>query len=107
MGNKIEQIATDVFCLIYNRQDKKWNVSLFLGINLIYNEAFVLKFISIHQSLLSQSLQGYVSRLEGKIMNYFSHFLTKTYVVGAQKNSLFKTVLLGTQNICLNEWVRN
>ena len=39
-------------------------------------------------------------------MNYFSHFLTQTYVVGAQKNRLFKTVLLSSQNICLNEWVR-
>ena len=38
-------------------------------------------------------------------MYCFSGFLTKTYVVGAQKNRLFKTVLLRTQNIYLNEWV--
>ena len=30
--------------------------------------------------------------------NYFSYFLTKTYVVGTQKNSLNETVLLSTQN---------
>ena len=34
--------------------------------------------------------------------NYFSYFSTKTYVVGTQKNGLNKTVLLSTQNICLN-----
>ena len=32
--------------------------------------------------------------------NYFSHFSTKTYVVGTQKNRLNETVLLNTQNIC-------
>ena len=31
---------------------------------------------------------------------FFSYFLTKTYVVGTQKNRLNKTVLLSTQNIC-------
>ena len=49
-----------------------------------------------------------------------SYFLTKTYVVGTQKNSLNEMVLLSTQNIrlnietvllsphniCLNWWVR-
>ena len=34
--------------------------------------------------------------------NYFSYFSTKTYVVGTQKNRLNETVLLSTQNICLN-----
>ena len=34
-----------------------------------------------------------------KISSYFS---TKTYVVGTQKNCLNETVLLNTQNICLN-----
>ena len=33
-------------------------------------------------------------------MNYFSHFSSKTYFVGTQKNRLNKTVLLTTQNIC-------
>ena len=32
--------------------------------------------------------------------NYFSYFSTKTYVVGTQ--SLDETVLLSTQNTCLN-----
>ena len=35
-----------------------------------------------------------------------SYFSTKTYVVGTQKNRLNETVLLSTQNICLNCWVR-
>ena len=33
---------------------------------------------------------------------YFSYFSTKTYVVGTQKNRLNETVLLSTQNTCLN-----
>ena len=33
-------------------------------------------------------------------------FSTKTYVVGTQKNRLNKTVLLSTQNICSNWWIR-
>ena len=33
------------------------------------------------------------------IQNLFSYFLTKTYVVGAQKNRLNETVLLSIQNI--------
>ena len=36
----------------------------------------------------------------------FSYFSTKTYVVGTQKNRLNETVLLSTQNIYLNWWVR-
>ena len=36
----------------------------------------------------------------------FSYFSTKTYVVGTQKNLLDETVLLSTQNICLNWSVR-
>ena len=32
---------------------------------------------------------------------FFSYFLTKTYVVGTQ-NRLNETVLLNTQNICIN-----
>ena len=35
-----------------------------------------------------------------------SYFSTKTYVVGTQKNRLNETVLLSTQNICKNWWVR-
>ena len=31
--------------------------------------------------------------------NYFSHFSTKTYVVGTQKNYLNETILLSTQNM--------
>ena len=34
--------------------------------------------------------------------NYYSYFSTKTYVVGTQKSPLDETVLLSTQNTCLN-----
>ena len=34
--------------------------------------------------------------------NYFSYFSTKTYIVGTQKNRLDETVLLSTQNTCLD-----
>ena len=37
--------------------------------------------------------------------NLFSYFSTKTYVVGTQKNRLDETVLLSTQNTCLNWWI--
>ena len=37
------------------------------------------------------------------IIYYFS---TKTYDVGTQKNRLNETVLLSTQNICIDYWVR-
>ena len=36
----------------------------------------------------------------------FSYSSPKTYVVGDQKNRLNETVLLSTQNKCLNEWKR-
>ena len=39
-------------------------------------------------------------RLDKVPINLFLYFLTKTYVVGTQKNRLCKTVLLSTQNIC-------
>ena len=39
---------------------------------------------------------------EWVIENNFSHFSIKTYVVGTQKNRLNETVLLSTQNTCLN-----
>ena len=41
-------------------------------------------------------------RLECVTENYFSYFSTKTYVVGTQKNRLHETVLMSTQNTCLN-----
>ena len=42
------------------------------------------------------------SYLECIIVNYFSYFSSKSYVVGTQKNHLNEMVLLGTQNISLN-----
>ena len=43
---------------------------------------------------------GKFSRLP--IENSFPYSSNKTYVVGAQKNRLNETVLLSTQNTCLN-----
>ena len=37
---------------------------------------------------------------------FFSFFLTKTYVVGTQKNRINETVLLSTKKHTLNLWVR-
>ena len=45
-------------------------------------------------------IQAYRKESERAIKNYFFHFLTKTYVVGTQKNGLNETVLLSTKNIC-------
>ena len=42
------------------------------------------------------------SRLECVLENYFLYFSSKTNVVGTQKNRLIETVLLSTQNTCLN-----
>ena len=39
-------------------------------------------------------------RVSGILNNYFSHFWTKTYVEGTEKNHLKETVLLSTQNMC-------
>ena len=40
------------------------------------------------------------------LKNYFLYLSSKTYAVGTQKNRLNETVLLSTQNTCLNWWVR-
>ena len=40
--------------------------------------------------------------VKSAFQNFFSYFSTKTYVVGTQKISLNETVLLSTQNKCLN-----
>ena len=45
-------------------------------------------------------------RLECVLEKCFLYFSSKTYVVGTQKSRLNETVLLSTQNTCLNEWVR-
>ena len=41
-------------------------------------------------------------QIKSVIANYFSYFSTKTYVVGTQKNRLNETVILSTDNTCLN-----
>ena len=67
----------------------------------------VLSIKVIHGYLTIHGLKlvmGYISGLQIRvcIKNYFPHFSTKTYDVGAQKNHLNETVLLSTRNICLN-----
>ena len=54
--------------------------------------------------ILAKNLRVFneASRYECVFENYFSYFSTKTYVVGTQKNRLNNTVLLSTQNACLN-----
>ena len=44
----------------------------------------------------------HASRKECVFENYYAYFSTKTYVVGTHKNRLNDTVLLSTQNTCLN-----
>ena len=64
--------------------------------------------ISSGQAGVVQSVISFVEeapRLECIFKNYFSCFLTKTYVVGTQKNPLNAIVLLNTQNLCLNLWL--
>ena len=41
-----------------------------------------------------------------KLKIIFSYLSTKTYVVGTQKNRLNETVLLSTQNTCLNFYLK-
>ena len=41
-----------------------------------------------------------------RIWNQFFYFLSKTYLLGTQKNRLNETVLLSTQNTCMNKQVR-
>ena len=50
--------------------------------------------------------QAWATSWEPGIENWISYFSTKTHVVGTQKNGLIDTVLLSTQNTCLNRRVR-
>ena len=45
-------------------------------------------------------------RLDCVNENHFPYFSANTYVVGTQKNHLHEMVLLSTQNMCLNWWIR-
>ena len=53
---------------------------------------------------MSFKYQGF--SLECVPKNSFSYFSSKPYVVGTQKNRRNETVLLSTQNICSNLWIR-
>ena len=56
-----------------------------------------------YKSTLSTLTGPQIRVLTWKLFSYFS---TKTYDVGTQKNRLNETVLLSTQNTCLNWWIR-
>ena len=77
-----------------------------------------IKLTTLHlqSDLLKTALWGLVqvryvknqaSRKKCAIENVFSYFFIKTYVVGTQKNRLDETVILSTQNKCLNLGIRN
>ena len=67
---------------------------------------------SLHKCVLWQTVKTQMKwrmqapRSESVPESYFSYFSTKTYVVGTQKNRLHETVLLSTNNICLDCMVR-
>ena len=81
-------------CIKYELQP--WNLASWLELMSELHYWFKKDFRELYQ----------VPRLEWVLENYFSYFSAKTYVVGTQKNHLNKTVLLSTQNACLNWWVR-
>ena len=73
---------------------------LLVGFNMIKPLATPLK---IHSAVLGCMYT--VVRPPDKsayLKKYFLYFSSKTYVVGTQKNRLNETVLLSTQNTCLN-----
>ena len=55
----------------------------------------------LHQNLFCLLIQS-GPQIRVRTGKYFSYFSTKTYVVGTQKNRLNETILLSTQNTCLN-----
>ena len=59
-----------------------------------------------HNFCMSYKKYGTQAFSQNKSINFFPYFSTKTYVMGTQKNRLNETVLLSTQTICLNCWVR-
>ena len=61
---------------------------------------------NIHNFMLKISVNLKLCVVRSKKKIIFFYFSTKTYVVGTLKNCLNETVLLSTQNTCLNWWVR-
>ena len=57
-------------------------------------------------ALLEKCTSGHQMRESVLLKIIIFYFSTKTYVVGTQKNCLDETVLLSTQNTCLNGWIR-
>ena len=72
----------------------------------VYKHVFDFGYEMAFNALIClHGVQAFSKRVHNRKIIYFS---TKTYVVGTQKNRLIldETVLLSTQNICLNTWVR-
>ena len=74
--------------------------------HLLYPHGTAVSFTVIHTICAHKLLKENLNTSECLIENHFFYFSTKTYVVGTQKNRLNETVLLSTQNTCLNLWVR-
>ena len=64
---------------------------------LIMNETIIKQKWLMFEILVTEPFLNNLQALRTKTL--FSHFSTKTYVVGTQKNRLHETVLLSTQNI--------
>ena len=63
-------------------------------------------FVKMLTSQLNLRVGGHIVSLLKHCFN-FSYFSTKIYVLDAQKNGLIETVLLSTQNKCLDCWLEN
>ena len=62
----------------------------------------VYQIISDDYNLLFQAYYDTDLQIRARIEKLFSLFLVQTYAVGTQKNCLIETVLLSTQNTCLD-----
>ena len=116
----ITTAADDKFCDIFlNFQQFSWNFIPYLlffkkrqNLKLLSAANYRWHFIGLLYSTkcwsLSQNVGHFSAYLHALSLKsayrkiIFSYFSTKTYVVGTQKNSLNETVLLSTQNACLN-----
>ena len=62
------------------------------------NETIIKREWLMSEILVTEPFLNNLQALRTKTL--FSYFTTETYVVGTQKNCLYETVLLSTQNIC-------
>ena len=81
------------------------------NIDIIIAKVWIVNWCIIHLLIVLSSLvvtqQEYLYVIQARNWkNILSYFSTKTYVVGTHKNRLNETVLMSTQNRCLNWWIR-